>query len=212
MKGKEEEVNSRLYTMNQADHLQNIQMILTRRRQNDTIPNIPLMKRPDLGGFSILVLFENIGNYSMLCDLGANCNVMSLSIFKRLGLGKLQLTCCNLQFVNGTLEGALGITRDVVIRVEMFRFLVDFMVMDMGENSNIQVIMGRHFLASSGALIDVLHRTITLRVKRETVDYMCITNHQPQPTNSESRKIRKSASPVHYRSSEVFPTNSEPSL
>lgn len=54
--------------------------------------------------------------------------------------------------------------------------------MYMEENSNIKVIMRRPFLASSGALTEVLHRTITMRVKRDkvTICALPLTNLSPQ--------------------------------
>lgn len=54
--------------------------------------------------------------------------------------------------------------------------------MHMEENSNIKVIMRRLFLASSGALIEVLHGTITLTIKRDkvTICALPLTNLSPQ--------------------------------
>lgn len=61
-----------------------------------------------------------------------------------------------------------GITKDVIVRVEKFIFLTDFVVINMDEKeSTMQVFLDRSFLLTSGALIDVLKRTITLRVKEE---------------------------------------------
>lgn len=45
-------------------------------------------------------------------------------------------TRCNLQFTNGSWEGVKGITRDVIVRVEKFRFIVDLVIMHMEEVAN----------------------------------------------------------------------------
>lgn len=95
------------------------------------------------------------------------------------------------------MEGAREITKGVVVRVAKFRFLVDFVVMHMEDNSNLQVIMGRPFLASSGALIDILHETITLKVKREKVIISTIPLTNPSPQISIAESSSK-VSPIQY--------------
>lgn len=99
----------------------------------------------------------------------------------------------------------------MVIRVAKFLFLIDFVVMHMEENSNIQAIMGRPFLVSSGALIDIHYGTITLRVKKEnvTICALSLTNQSPQILRAKS-SIR--VLPINYQSSKVFPVNSDPPL
>lgn len=76
---------------------------------------------------------------------------MSYFVFRRLRLRELELTKYNLQFANRALEWAKGIIWDVIVRVENFRFLLDFVVMHIEEKSKTQVIMGRPFLVMGGA-------------------------------------------------------------
>ena len=51
---------------------------------------------------------------------------------------------------------------DVLIKVEKFIFLVDFIILYMEEDENIPIILGRPFLATCGAIIDVKHERLSL--------------------------------------------------
>lgn len=56
---------------------------------------------------------------------------MSLSVFKRLGLGKVNLTTMTLQLANRYLIYPCGIIYDVLIEVDKFIFAANFVVFDM---------------------------------------------------------------------------------
>ena len=60
-----------------------------------------------------------------------------------------------------------GIVEDVLIRMGKFIFLVDFVVLDMDEDFNVPIILGRLFLAIGRALIDVQRGELKLRVQGE---------------------------------------------
>ena len=57
-----------------------------------------------------------------------------------------------------------GIIKDVLVKVGKFYFPVDFLVMDIGENIDVPIILGRPFLATAGALIDVKNGKLTLQL------------------------------------------------
>ena len=56
---------------------------------------------------------------------------------------------------------------DVLIRVEKFIFRVDFVVLDMAEDFKVPIILGRPFLTTGRALIDVQRGELKLRVQGE---------------------------------------------
>ncbi|CAA0827148.1 Unknown protein, partial [Striga hermonthica] len=65
-----------------------------------------------------------------------------------------------------------GIVEDVLVKVEGFIFPADFMVLDMEENKEVPLILGRPFLATGGALIDVKNGAeLTLRVDEESITF-----------------------------------------
>ncbi|XP_062080687.1 uncharacterized protein LOC133785473 [Humulus lupulus] len=90
-----------------------------------------------------------------LCYLGASINLMSLSNFKKLGLGEVKPTSITLQLANRSFKYPHGVIEDVLVKVDMFVFPTDFVVLDMEEDHEIPLIFVRPFLATSGALIDV---------------------------------------------------------
>ena len=106
-----------------------------------------------------------------LCDLGASINLMPLSIFKRLGLGEARPTTVTLQLADRSLKHPRGIIEDVLVKVDKFIFPADFIVLDMEEDKEIPIILGRPFLATGRAMIDVQRGELKLRVQEDEVKF-----------------------------------------
>ena len=106
-----------------------------------------------------------------LCDLGASINLMPLSIFKRLGLGEARPTTVTLQVADRSLKHPRGVIEDVLVKVDKFIFPVDFIVLDMEEDKEIPIILGRPFLATDRAMIDVQRGELKLRVQEDEVKF-----------------------------------------
>ena len=80
---------------------------------------------------------------------------MPLSIFRRLGLEEAKPTTVTLQLTDRSLKHPRGIIEDVLVKVDKFIFPKDFIVLDMDEDKEIPIILGRPFLAIGKSLIDV---------------------------------------------------------
>ncbi|XP_057452422.1 uncharacterized protein LOC130744247 [Lotus japonicus] len=126
-------------------------------------------KRRDPGSFTIPVEIEGLTVVEALCDLGASINLMPLSMFKRLNLGEVTPTMISLQMADRSLKTPYGIIEDVVVKVDKFVFPVDFIILDMEEDSKVPLILGRPFLATGEAEIKVAKGTLTLRVGEDEV-------------------------------------------
>ena len=114
-----------------------------------------------------------IGNHEFgkaLCDSGASINLMPLLIVKRLSLGELTPTTMSLQIADESMAQP-EVLEDVLVKVGKFIFLVDFVVIDIEEDKKIRLLLGRPFLATSAALIDVKKGELTLRVGTEEVHF-----------------------------------------
>ena len=74
-----------------------------------------------------------------------------------------------LQMADRTLAHSEGILEDVLIKVG--KFIVDFVVIDIEEDKQVPLLLGRHFLAIGAALIDVKKGELTLRVGDEVVHF-----------------------------------------
>nr|KYP40295.1 hypothetical protein KK1_038367 [Cajanus cajan] len=106
-----------------------------------------------------------------LCDLGASINLMPLSIFKRLGIGEVKPTMITLQLADRSVTCPYGVVEDVLVKVDKFIFPTDFVVLDMEEDAKVPIILGRPFLATGRALIDVQQGELMLRVANEKVTF-----------------------------------------
>ena len=112
-------------------------------------------KMQDLGSFTIPCTIGNSEMGKALCDSGASINLMPLSVVKRLSLGKLTPTTMTLLMVDRTLAQPEDILDDVLMKVGKFIFLVDFVVIDIEEDKQVLLLLGRPFLDTRVALIDV---------------------------------------------------------
>ncbi|KAL0405134.1 UNVERIFIED_CONTAM: hypothetical protein Slati_3827300 [Sesamum latifolium] len=126
-------------------------------------------KLKDPGSFSIPCTIGNIAFDKVLCDLGASVNLMPYSIFEKLGMHEFTPFIITLQLEDRSIKYPRGIVEDVLVKVRKFILPVDFIVLDMEEDKNMPLILGRPFLATSRALIDVQKGQLTFRVNDEHV-------------------------------------------
>nr|GEY89351.1 reverse transcriptase domain-containing protein [Tanacetum cinerariifolium] len=106
-----------------------------------------------------------------LADLGASINLMPLSIWKKLSLPELTPTRMTLELADRSITHPKGVAEDVFIKVGKFHFPTDFVVVDFEADPRVPLILGRSFLRTGRALIDVYGEEITLRVDDEVVTF-----------------------------------------
>ncbi|KAK5825663.1 hypothetical protein PVK06_020521 [Gossypium arboreum] len=126
-------------------------------------------KLKDRGSFTIPCLIGSLDVNNALADLGASINVMPYKMFKQLGLGKPKQTRMSIQLADKTIRFPRGIIEDVLEKIDKFIFPVDFIILDIEEDSNTLLILGRPFLATAKTIIDVGTGELTLRVGDETL-------------------------------------------
>ena len=80
---------------------------------------------------------------------------MPLSVVQRLSLGELTSTTITLQMADRSMAQPEGIMEDVLVKVGKFIFPVDFVIMQMEEDTQVLLLLGRPFLATGATLIDV---------------------------------------------------------
>ena len=133
-----------------------------------------LEKLRDSGSFTVPCVIGEHTFKKALCDLEVRINLMSLSVVKKLNLGELTATTFSLQMVDRSLTYPQGILEDVLMKVDKFIFPVDFVVEEMKEDKEVLIILGRSFLATGQALVDVKNGELTLRVGDEEVKFNLI--------------------------------------
>ncbi|GKB47441.1 reverse transcriptase domain-containing protein [Tanacetum coccineum] len=80
-------------------------------------------------------------------------------------------TRMTLELANRSITHPMGIAEDVVVRVDGFTFLADFVVVNFEPDLRVPIILGRPFLRTAKALIDLYEETLTLRVGKEELVY-----------------------------------------
>ena len=126
-------------------------------------------KLKDPRSFTIPCTIINSFFKRALCDLGASINLMSFSVFRKFGLGEVTPSTISLQLASRSPTYPRGVIEDVLVKVDKFIFPVDFVVLDMKEDHDVSLILGRPFLATGKAFIDVHRGELTLRVNEEEV-------------------------------------------
>ncbi|GJT37020.1 reverse transcriptase domain-containing protein [Tanacetum coccineum] len=76
-----------------------------------------------------------------------------------------------LELADRSISRSIGIAKDVNIKVGVFQFPADFVVVDLEPDPRVPLILGRCFLKTSRALIDVYECELTLRVDNEAITY-----------------------------------------
>ncbi|GJT01284.1 homeodomain-like protein [Tanacetum coccineum] len=104
-------------------------------RLNDALPR----KEKDPGSFTLPCYINNVCFEKALADLGAS--------------------------INRIVKHPKGITENVLVGIGKFVFPIDFIILDMPEDVNVPLILGRPFLSTAHAKVDVFKRKITLRRK-----------------------------------------------
>ncbi|GKF15239.1 reverse transcriptase domain-containing protein [Tanacetum coccineum] len=90
---------------------------------------------------------------------------MPYKMYKKLGLGEPKATRISLELADRSIQHPRGIIKDALIKVDKFVLPIDFVILDMPEDSRVPIILGRPFWATARAMIDVFNKKITLRVR-----------------------------------------------
>ncbi|GKB67942.1 reverse transcriptase domain-containing protein [Tanacetum coccineum] len=154
---------------------------------NENCSAVILKKLPekleDPGKFLIPCGFSEL-KCKALADLGASMNLIPLSVWKKLGLPELISTRMALELANRTICTPAGIARDVFVPVGKFTFPPDFVIVDYESDPRVPLSLGRPFLWTARALIDVHGEEMILRDGDERL----ILNMRHDTSNNKSSK------------------------
>ena len=132
------------------------------------------VKYKDPGSPTISV---NIGGTCIdkaLLDLGASVSLLPYSVYKQLGLGELKPTNITLSLADRSVKIPKGIVEDVLVKVDKFYYLVNFVVLDTEPIENgpnhVPIILGRPFLATANAIINFRNGVMQLTFGNMTLE------------------------------------------
>ncbi|GKC40359.1 serine--tRNA ligase-like protein [Tanacetum coccineum] len=126
-------------------------------------------KEKDPGCFIHPCSIGNLIVRNALADLGESASIMPLSMFKRLGIGKLKPINTTLEMADRTKSIPKGIVENLLVKIDKFIFPVNFVILDMVEDYRMLIILGRPPTAMTHAEVDVFGKFITLEVGNEKV-------------------------------------------
>ncbi|GJS72749.1 retrotransposon protein [Tanacetum coccineum] len=135
--------------------------------------NLP-QKEKDPGSFTLPCFINNVCFDKALVDLGASVSVMPFSTYINLGLGVLSHTRLTIELVDRTIKQPRGIAENVLVRIGKFVFPIDFIILDIPEDDDVPLILGRPFLSTAHVKINVFKRKVTLRVREEKLVFKSI--------------------------------------
>nr|GEU45994.1 reverse transcriptase domain-containing protein [Tanacetum cinerariifolium] len=150
---------------------------LTKMPLNENYSAVVLEKLPeklgDPGRFLVPCDFLEFNNCLALADLGASINLIPLSIWKKLRLPTLNDTKMVLELVDRTISKPTGVAENVFVKVGKFYFPADFVVLDFVADPCVPLILGRPFLSTAHAFIDVYEGEIILRHDDQSLTLKC---------------------------------------
>jgi hypothetical protein len=94
-------------------------------------------------------------------------SVIPKVIYDQLNHYSMVPTSLHLQLVDQSIWHPMGIAEDIPVRIKNSFMPVDFVVLKMDACCQIPLILGRPFLSTTGATIDVAVRTIKLNISRK---------------------------------------------
>ena len=136
--------------------------------------------------------------------LGASINVLPSSIYDSLALGPLVTTGIVIQLADGSSVYPRGVVEDVLVKVGNLVFPADFFVMDMSDNAEGPVMLGRPFMSTSKTKIDVFGGIMTMEFDGDIIEHsihevnssasVCMLTTIPPPTKEDIELIVESSS------------------
>ncbi|KAG7530591.1 hypothetical protein ISN45_Un28g000010, partial [Arabidopsis thaliana x Arabidopsis arenosa] len=124
-------------------------------------------KLSDPGSFTLPCSLGPLAFNRCLCDLGASVSLMPLSVAKRLGFTQYKSCNISLILVDRLVRIPHGLLENLPIRIGAMEIPTDFVVLEMDEEPKDPLILGRPFLATAGAMIDVKKGKIDLNLGKD---------------------------------------------
>nr|GEX40312.1 reverse transcriptase domain-containing protein [Tanacetum cinerariifolium] len=123
----------------------------------------------DSGNFLIPCNFNKAFSCNALANLGVSINLMPYSLYAKLSLETLKHTKMIVRLANRSFQYPVGIAENMLVEVGKFTFPVDFVILEMEEDSKVPLILRRPFLHTANAVIRVKQKQLNLRIMTKRV-------------------------------------------
>ncbi|XP_050890443.1 uncharacterized protein LOC127095854 [Lathyrus oleraceus] len=91
----------------------------------------------------------------------------------------------SLQLDDHSVRFPVGMLENIPIGIGQFYIPIDFIIMDIKEDSNIPIILGRPFFATVGAIIDVKREKLIFKVDEEKIEFI-LSQFLKEPTINDT--------------------------
>ncbi|KAG7559360.1 hypothetical protein ISN45_Aa05g009570 [Arabidopsis thaliana x Arabidopsis arenosa] len=145
-------------------------------------------KLEDPGSFTLPCSIRQLTFSNCLCDLGASVSLMPLSVARKLGFVQYKPCDITLILADRTSRRPFSLLEDVPVMINGVEVPTDFVVLEMDEESKDPLILGRPFLASVGAVIDVRYGKIDLNLGKH-VRLQFDINKTPTRATTEKKTL-----------------------
>ena len=128
-------------------------------------------KYKDPGHFIITI---KIGGrpFKALCDLGASASLIPLTIWDELDMGELTPVNMRISMADGSCSTPSGFVEDIPVQLDKYFIPDDFVIADIREDKQVPIILGRPFLATVRANINVREGRMTFNIGGEVLEYV----------------------------------------
>jgi len=145
--------------------------IVVEGNYNTIIQRILPPKHKDPGSVTIPCLIGVVLVGKALIDLGASITLMPLSMCRRIGELEIMPTRMTLQLADRSITRPYGMVEDVLVKVRQFIFPADFVIMDIKEDAEIPLILGRPFMLTTNCVVDMGKGNLEMSVDDQKVTF-----------------------------------------
>jgi hypothetical protein len=166
-------------------------MINTIQSENKNLFPSPLLRNlEDLGVPSIHCYINQWNFQRVVCDMGSDINIMSKVTYELI-YGDLPLysTYIMLQMADQSQRFPEEIARDVLVKIKDHNVLTDFLVIDMGDEQDPPIVLGRPFPNTTREIIYIKTGEIHFQFRTEKV--CCYFNTYTNPEQPKKNKMRR---------------------
>ncbi|CAL1382295.1 unnamed protein product [Linum trigynum] len=156
--------------------LGDLSIVMLREEYSAIMENKLPEKQKDPRTFNIPLVMGNMHVGKSLADIASSINVMPYKLFKNLDLGEPRTTRMSIHLAERLIVHPRGIIEDLLVNVGAFTYLVDFFILDINEDVDVPLILGRSFPATAKALFDVHSGKLIWRTDDEQATFYVSNN------------------------------------
>ena len=148
-------------------------------------------KHKDPGSVTIPCSIGEVTVGKDLIDLGASINLMPLSMCRKLGELEIMPTRMTLQLADRSITRPYGVIEDVLVRVKHFIFPEDFVVMDICEDNDIPVILGKPFMLTASCVVALGRKKLEMGFEDQRINFDLFVEDKHVPDQNVCLQVRE---------------------